>query len=40
MDSDQLSIDWLQGTPDLEMMLEFMDPNAAKYVNCLHASVP
>ena len=28
MDSDQLSIDWLQGPPDLEMMLEFM---ACKY---------
>ena len=40
IDSAQFSTDWLQGPPDLEMMLELKwHANAAKYVNCLHASV-
>ena len=30
IDSDQLSIDWLQGPPDLEIMLEFMASKCSK----------
>ena len=30
MDSDQFSIGWLQGPPDLEMMLEFMACKCSK----------
>ena len=30
MDSDQLSIEWLQGPPDLEIMLEFMACKCSK----------